>query len=94
MSLDASYQVNWPFCSGEAKTRIFKIAACPPSWISDLKDFSYILQVTPILPTKFRVNWHRGVGGVGPKSDSLTQQNGRWTKHKGQWILTNHNSLS
>ena len=23
------------------------------------------LQVTPILPTKCRVNWPRGVGGVG-----------------------------
>ena len=23
------------------------------------------LQVTLILPTKFRVNWHRGVGGLG-----------------------------
>ena len=22
------------------------------------------LQVTPMLPTKFLVNWHRGVGGV------------------------------
>ena len=23
------------------------------------------LQVTPMLPTKYRVNWPRGVGGVG-----------------------------
>ena len=23
------------------------------------------LQVTPMLPTKYRVNWHRGIGGVG-----------------------------
>ena len=23
------------------------------------------LQVTPMLPPKFRVNWHRGVGGLG-----------------------------
>ena len=26
---------------------------------------SFDLQVTPMLPTKFRVNWHRSVGGVG-----------------------------
>ena len=29
------------------------------------------LQVTLMLPTKFRVNWPRGVGGVGFKSKSL-----------------------
>ena len=25
----------------------------------------FYLQVTPMLPTKYRVNCHRGVGGVG-----------------------------
>ena len=25
----------------------------------------FYLQVTPMLPTKYRVNWPRGVGGVG-----------------------------
>ena len=35
-----------------------------PSWISDWNDLSYIidLQVTPMLPTKFRVNWPFGAG--------------------------------
>ena len=26
---------------------------------------NFNLQVTPMLPTKYRVNWPRGVGGVG-----------------------------
>ena len=25
----------------------------------------FVLQVTPMFPTKYRVNWPRGVGGVG-----------------------------
>ena len=25
----------------------------------------FVLQVTPMLPTKYQVNWPRGVGGVG-----------------------------
>ena len=34
-----------------------------PSWNADRNDFSYFdLQVTPMLPTKFRVNWHLGLG--------------------------------
>ena len=52
MSPDASYQVlsQMAFLVHEKKWR--------PSWISDRNDFSYFdLHDTPMLPTKFRVNW-------------------------------------
>ena len=38
-------------------------ATLVPSWTSDQNDFSYFdRQVTPSLPTKFRVNWLFGSG--------------------------------
>ena len=43
------------------------------------------LQVTPMLPTKFLVNWPRGIGGVVFQSKLLTP-------HDGQQTLANHNS--
>ena len=54
------------------------------------------LQVTPMLPTKFLVNWPRGVGGVGFKAivdatQCMTNDERRMTDD-GYW-LTDHNSL-
>ena len=63
--LPSKFGVNWPFCSGEeAKNRFSRLW---PSWISDRKDFIFFfdLQVTPMLPTKYQVNWPRDVDGVG-----------------------------
>ena len=51
------------------KNRFSRWRPWRPSWISDRQDFSYFnLQVTPMLPTKYRVNWPRGVEGVGLQS--------------------------
>ena len=47
---------------------------------------SFDVQVTPILPTKFRVDWPRGVGGVVFQSKLLKP-------HEGRWALTDQNSL-
>ena len=50
---------NCPFGSGEkVRNRFSKWLLGRPSWISDQNDFSYFfyLQVTPILPIKFRAN--------------------------------------
>ena len=65
--LSSKFGVNWPFGSGEeAKNRISRWRPWWPSWISDRNDLAiFDLQVTPMLPTKYRVNWPRGVGGVG-----------------------------
>ena len=51
-----SYQVGWPFGSGEeAKNRFSRWWPRRLSWISDWNDFRFFdLQVTPILPIKFR----------------------------------------
>ena len=42
LMLPTKFQVNWPFDSGEeAKNRFLRWPPLrPPSWISDLKDFS------------------------------------------------------
>ena len=57
--LPRKFGVNWPFGSGEeAKNRFSRWRPWRLSWISDV-------QVTPMLPTKYRVNLPRGVGGVG-----------------------------
>ena len=58
-------RANWPLYSEEVRNRFSR---WPPSWISDWKDFIYFfffyfyLQVTPMLPTKFQVNWPFGSG--------------------------------
>ena len=66
--LPSKFGVNWPFGSGEEAKNI------------DFQDgghgghlgFSigtilamFDLQVTPMIPTKYQVNWPRDVGGVG-----------------------------
>ena len=57
--------VNWPFDSGEEEQNRF--SRWWPSLICDRRDFSYFLaifylQLTQMLPTKFRVILLRGVG--------------------------------
>ena len=74
--LPSKFGVNWPFYSGEeAENRFSRWRPWRPSWISDQLAFQFrqygtilaifYLQVTPMLPTKYQVNWPRGVGGVG-----------------------------
>ena len=54
---------DWPFGSGEVKNRFSRWPPWPPSWISDGNYLAiFDLQVTPMLPTKFRVNWPFGSG--------------------------------
>ena len=48
------------------------------------------LQVTPMLYTKFRVNWPRGVGGVGFNLKQ-TVDGARRSRDDGRRILTDHN---
>ena len=72
LMLPTKFRVNWPFASGEeAKNRFFlRWPPWRPSWISNRDTFSYghlgfpigtalaifDLQVTPMVPTKFKVN--------------------------------------
>ena len=55
---------NRIFGSGEeAKNRFLRWSPWRPCWISDLNDFSLIdLQVKPMPPTKFQINWPFGSG--------------------------------
>ena len=61
------FQVNWPLGSGEEAKIDFQDGhhgghlGFPIGTILT----SFDLQVTPMLPTKFRVHWPRCVGGVG-----------------------------
>ena len=62
--LPSKFGVNWPFGSGEEEEKDFQDGGhlgFPIGMILAIFD----LQVTPMLPTKYRVNWLRGVGGVG-----------------------------
>ena len=66
--LHTKFQVSWPFGSREEVKNRF--SRWWPSWISgrnDRSDFSYFF--TPMLSTKFPVNWPMCVGGVGFKSN-------------------------
>ena len=68
--LPSKFGVNWPFGSGEDAKK-------PKIDFQDGSHGGHIgflivmilaifdLQVTPMLPTKYRVNWPRDVGGVG-----------------------------
>ena len=53
----------WPFSSGEAKNKFSDGShlGFPIGTILAIFD----LLVTPMLPTKYRVNWPKGVGGIG-----------------------------
>ena len=65
--LPSKFGVNCPFGSGEKRKIDFQDGdhgghlGFPIRTILAIFD----LQVTPMLPTKYRVNWPRDVGGVG-----------------------------
>ena len=63
--LPTKFGVNWPFGSGEeAKNRFSshgRHLGLPIGMILAIFD----LQVTPMLFTKYLVNWPRGIRGVG-----------------------------
>ena len=62
--LPIEFLVNCPFGSREEAQNRF--SPWWPSWISNGNDFvNFDLQVTLMLPTKFRVNWPWYVGEVG-----------------------------
>ena len=48
----------------QEKKRKIDFSSWQPSWIGRILAI-FDLQVTPMLPTKYQVNWPRGVGGVG-----------------------------
>ena len=60
--LPTKFKVNKPFSSGEeAKNRFLRFSGFLIGMI--LANFD--LHVTPMLPTKYQVNWPRSVGGGG-----------------------------
>ena len=61
------FGVSWHFGSGdEVKNRFSGWRPWQPSWISDRTILDiFDQQFTPMLPTKYQVNWPRGGGGVG-----------------------------
>ena len=69
--LPSKFQVNWLIDSGgEAKNRFSRWRPWWPSLISDRNDFSYFSTTsTPMLLTKCRAGWPKGVGGVGFKAN-------------------------
>ena len=69
-----NFLVNWPFPSGEELQNRF--SRWQPSWISDRTNFSHFyLQVTQILPTKFRINWPKVQPEVATFSANITWLN-------------------
>ena len=63
--LPMKFGVNWLFGSGEEAKNRLQDGRQWPSWISILMILAvFDLQVILMLPTKFRVKWLRGVGGV------------------------------
>ena len=87
------FQVNWPFCS-EVKNRFSRWLPWPPSWISNQNNFTLLLlyfffnlQVTPMLPTKFRVNWPFGSG------EEAKNRFSRWWPWQPSWV-SNWNDFS
>ena len=84
--LPTRFRVNWPFGSGEeAQNRISGWQPWQPSWISDLKDFSFIyLQLAPILPAKFRVNC-----SFGSREEAVN----KFSRSQPSWI-SNQNDFS
>ena len=61
--LPTKFRVNWIVSSDEEGKNVF--SRWPPAWISDRNDFSYFylyLQVIPMHPTNFEINWPFGSG--------------------------------
>ena len=87
---DTSCQVNCPFSSGEEAQNIFSwwhIATMAIILAIRTILAIFILKVTLILPTKFGVNWPRGVGGVVFQSKLLTPLDGRLTSHQTVFVF-------
>ena len=71
----------------EAKNRFSRWLPWQPSWISDRNDFSYLifdLQVTPMLPTMFGVNWLLGSG------EEAKNRFSKWLPWWPSWISDRH----
>ena len=62
--LPSKFGVNWFFGSGEEAKIDFQDGGHLGFPIGTILAF-FDLQVTLMLPTKYQVNWPRGVGGVG-----------------------------
>ena len=99
LMLPTKFGVNWPFGSGEVakkkkkkkKKKKFQDGGhgghlgFPIGTILAIFDVQIIL----ILPAKYRVNWPRGVGGVGNCWRRTTDYaRRRWTTHDGHWLTT------
>ena len=65
--LPSKFGVNQPFGSGEERKIDFQDGGHGSHLGFPIRTILAIfdLQVTPMLPTKYQVNWPRGVGGVG-----------------------------
>ena len=70
--LPTKFQVDWLFGPGEEAKNVLLFFFIQYGRLGGYLGFPieiilaiFYLQVTPMLPTKFRVNWPRGVGGVG-----------------------------
>ena len=61
--LPTKFGVNWPFGSGEEVKIDFQDGGILGILIGTILVI-FVLQVTLMLPTKYRVNWLRSVGGV------------------------------
>ena len=85
--LDANkFQINWAFDSGEEAEKRF--SRWLPSWILDRNNISYFfyLQVIPILPTKFQLNFLPFGSGEEAKN-----RFSRWLLWRPSWISDQNN---
>ena len=65
--------------------RFSRLRPWRPSWIFDRNDFSFFdLQVTHMLSTDFRVNWHLGLG------EEAINRFSRWLPWRLFWIYNRH----
>ena len=81
---NASFQVlsNWPFGAGEEAKIDFQDGGHGVHLGFSIGSILAIfdLQVTPMLPTKFRINWHLGLG------EEAKNRFSRWRPWRPSWI--------
>ena len=79
--LPTKFKVNKPFDSGdEVKNRFSRWPPWQISWLSDRAILAFFyLQVIPMLPSKFGVNWF----SVQEKKGKIDFQDGRHGRHLG-----------
>ena len=83
--LPTMFGVNWLLGLEEAKNRFSRWLPWWPSWISDQTILGiFDLQVTPMLPSKFGVNWPFGSG------EELKNRFSRWQPWWPAWISDRH----